>query len=474
MDALNAGNKVTIKVSNIKLTNSAISSFKEQLSSVINTLNLDKDVSISFTANDIGEITQQFRSSGDAAAEAAHKVALFKVQMEAIDSLKSSVKSALSSITAGDESGEEESRIAALRKQYEQWAIKIEEVRASKDGVVSPDTRAALEAEGAAIQENIEAIKKKQKAEKEAAAEATREAKRNKASTTELNNLYKQTVDAITRITKAQRDWSAAEMGESSGEYAKLSGYIERLQGIKSELFDAISDDAGDDADINKTNIKDRLSSVKKDFAESSQVIKEAGENTRTLSDRVGGLASKFASWLTISQVVMRLYQALQQMVGAVIEVDTAMTELRKVTEESEITYSKFLETAVTRSKQLGATVADTVTASADFARLGYSLDEAAQLADAAIIYKNVGDGIEDITTASESIISTMKAFGVEAENSMLIVDKFNEVGNNFAISSKGIGDALNPFRNGSCGGKQYARRKYSLGNRSEQRCTKC
>ena len=139
----------------------------------------------------------------------------------------------------------------------------------------------------------------------------------------------------------------------------------------------------------------------------------------------------------------MRLYQALQQMVGAVIEVDTAMTELRKVTEESEITYSKFLETAVTRSKQLGATVADTVTASADFARLGYSLDEAAQLADAAIIYKNVGDGIEDITTASESIISTMKAFGVEAENSMLIVDKFNEVGNNFAISSKGIGDAL-------------------------------
>lgn len=36
-----------------------------------------------------------------------------------------------------------------------------------------------------------------------------------------------------------------------------------------------------------------------------------------------------------------------------------------------------------------------------------------------------------------------MKAFGIEAENAMGIVDRFNEVGNNFAISSTGIGEAL-------------------------------
>ena len=58
-------------------------------------------------------------------------------------------------------------------------------------------------------------------------------------------------------------------------------------------------------------------------------------------------------------------------------------------------------------------------------------------------MYKNVGDGIEDVSQASESIISTMKAFGIEAENAISIVDKFNEVGNNFAISSEGVGEAL-------------------------------
>lgn len=67
----------------------------------------------------------------------------------------------------------------------------------------------------------------------------------------------------------------------------------------------------------------------------------------------------------------------------------------------------------------------------------------ASSLADAAVVYKNVGDGISDISTASESIISTMRAFNIDAKNAMTIVDKYNEVGNRFAISSKGVGDVL-------------------------------
>lgn len=452
LDALNTGNKLSVTVSNIKIGTNAISSFKQQLGAVINTLNLDKDVSVSFTAKDIGEITTQFKSAGDAAAEAAHKAAEFKVQMEMLGNLKSSVQKSLAALTTGNESEEEKVRIAELTAQYEQWAVKVEEVRASKQST-SGEYKATLEAEGAAIQDNINKMhqerqaaadadaaqqataKNKQAAEdaaKRAAEEARAAEEKARVAAAERNTLYKQISDAIVRIRKAQQDWNAAENGKSSSAYANLSGYINRLQGLQ-EKFD----------DLDKTQIRETLTEINKEFAESSNVIKAAGENTKTLTSRVGNLASKFTSWLTVSQVVMKLYQAMKQMVTAVIEVDTAMTELRKVTDETEATYSKFLDTAITRSKQLGATVADTVTASADFARLGYTIDEAAQLADAAIIYKNVGDGIEDISEASESIISTMKAFGVEAENAMTIVDKFNEVGNNFAISSEGVGEAL-------------------------------
>lgn len=85
----------------------------------------------------------------------------------------------------------------------------------------------------------------------------------------------------------------------------------------------------------------------------------------------------------------------------------------------------------------------DVFSSTADFARLGYSADDAQELAKAALIYKNVGDGITDVGVATDSIISTMKAFNIEATDAIGIVDKFNEVGNNFAITSSGIGEAL-------------------------------
>ena len=56
------------------------------------------------------------------------------------------------------------------------------------------------------------------------------------------------------------------------------------------------------------------------------------------------------------------------------------------------------------------------------------SLPDAEELGRVATLYKNVGDGI-DITTASEDIISTMKAFKIEAQDAITIVDKLNEVG---------------------------------------------
>lgn len=57
-------------------------------------------------------------------------------------------------------------------------------------------------------------------------------------------------------------------------------------------------------------------------------------------------------------------------------------------------------------------------------------------------LYANVGDGIS-ASEASDEMISTLKGFQMQADEAQKIVDSFNEVGNNFAISSAGIGAAL-------------------------------
>ena len=159
----------------------------------------------------------------------------------------------------------------------------------------------------------------------------------------------------------------------------------------------------------------------------------------KALKTDVRGMFSAFIGGMSGMYAVGRYFKEGIQYVR---ELDKALTELKKVTDETEETYDRFLVTAGKTSTRIGSTLSNMTSATAEFAKLGYDIDMASSMAESALVYTNVGDNV-DVETGSQSIISTMKAFGIEANNTMSIVDKFNEIGNNFAITTKGIGDAL-------------------------------
>ena len=139
------------------------------------------------------------------------------------------------------------------------------------------------------------------------------------------------------------------------------------------------------------------------------------------------------------------LYEVINQIrtgVTYVKEIDTALTELKKVTDETDATYDKFLKRMSKTAGVVGSTVANLTTMAAEWGRLGYSLQEAGDLAESTAILLNVSE-FNDATEASEALISTIQAFGYAANESMSVVDVLNEIGNNFAISSDGIATAL-------------------------------
>lgn len=110
-----------------------------------------------------------------------------------------------------------------------------------------------------------------------------------------------------------------------------------------------------------------------------------AGQKLRKLFNEHMNTAIAMAGIHALQQAFVQLWQAIQ-------DVDAAMTELKKVTNETEATYERFLSEAATRAKNIGSSLSDVIQSTADFARLGYGLDEATSLADSANIYKNVGD----------------------------------------------------------------------------------
>lgn len=148
------------------------------------------------------------------------------------------------------------------------------------------------------------------------------------------------------------------------------------------------------------------------------------------------------SSYITANMVFNFAKRQIRDMVNEVTAIDTAMTELRKVTEATEDQFEAFAVSAGKTGRELGASISDVINATSTFSRAGFNLPDAEELGRVATLYKNVGDGIT-IDSASESIISIMKAFNIEASNSERIIDRINKVSNNFAVDSGGLGESL-------------------------------
>lgn len=199
------------------------------------------------------------------------------------------------------------------------------------------------------------------------------------------------------------------------------------------------------------------LTDLQHKFAALKNEIISTGEVGYSLKDNISFLFEKIGAKAIIGSSIGYLQSALRQVVTNVRDIDSAMTELKKVSNESEQVYNRFLKNAGTNAVNLGTTMKELINSTADFSRLGYTVQESASLAQNAVMYANVGD--LDIDTATDDLVSSLKAYHMATDEVGNIVDKFNEVGNNFALSSADIGAAL----------KESASALYTAGNDIDQ-----
>lgn len=177
------------------------------------------------------------------------------------------------------------------------------------------------------------------------------------------------------------------------------------------------------------------FNNIKGEFQQITKEAKALGLTTKTVGDRIKQQFAQYSTYLSVAEIFMYAEQGLRSMFEQVKLIDSAMTELKKVTDETDASYNKFLSNAASRSKELGTTIDGLVSSTADFARLGYDFADAQGLAEVANIYAVVGDEIEGVEGATESLISTMAAFKDSASGmsnsdfAMSIIDKFNEIG---------------------------------------------
>ena len=186
---------------------------------------------------------------------------------------------------------------------------------------------------------------------------------------------------------------------------------------------------------------KEQLQGLETEFVKITNAARQGGQLGLSFFDKIKQGAQSFSMWFGTTNILMKALSIGKDVVKNVKEIDSAMTNLYKVTEETDSRYDRFLESASKKAKELGRSVSSLVEQTAEWAKRGYSIDDAEKLAETSSIYANVGE-VDDATAVSD-ITTALKAFNIEAKNSIDVVDKLNALGNKYATSSADLGEGL-------------------------------
>lgn len=216
----------------------------------------------------------------------------------------------------------------------------------------------------------------------------------------------------------------ATKLEDSIANKSKYSWLIDSLNGIKASA-------AGCEGDV--TDLSARLSNLE---VEASR----CGATTETLGQKLSRLFKEhFQTAIAMAGVAM-VKQGLREVYDNVLELDTAVTELKKVSKMTGDEMNEYLDRTATNARELGANISDLVSSTADWKRLGYTDKDSEELARVSALMANVGDQIDNATTASSYLISTMQGFGLVADDAEHLLDCMNQIANTEPVSMNDLG----------------------------------
>ena len=272
----------------------------------------------------------------------------------------------------------------------------------------------------------------------------------------ECNNLYREVdglVKAYDKLHNRQdvMDTLPTDVGFDVNDIDQrkqaLTDFVQTMYGTKATIGDF--DDYYHTLLFTINNGDGTVTSAKATFDKLGASIVSVGGDAEATTGRfkklmnaIGAQTKKLWVYAASRFGIDEIIQQVRKGIEYVREIDKALTELKKVTNETDEAYESFLQNMSKTAGVVGSTVSDLTTMASAWARLGYDIKEAATLAKSTAVLLNVSE-FQDATAASEALISTMQAFQYTADQSMHVVDILNEVGNNYAVSSDGIATAL-------------------------------
>lgn len=213
-----------------------------------------------------------------------------------------------------------------------------------------------------------------------------------------------------------------------------------RFSGMIGEL-NAIIDRAKKTNSVISDMDKLSLRNITGEFQNLKGQLEASGETGLNLFDRLKNtISAKNAQFLSMYFSLFDVIRYIQQATTVIKEYDSALIDMQKVSEETKSTLKNYASTLFDVGNSLGANALTLEKSTADFLRIGESLQEASESAKQAQLLMNVSEfnSIEDATNA---LISASQAY--QNVDKSEIVDKINKLGNDFPIATDELASAL-------------------------------
>ena len=162
----------------------------------------------------------------------------------------------------------------------------------------------------------------------------------------------------------------------------------------------------------------------------------EATKNSMGIINSLKVAMEKFPIWMIASTAFYGSIRTLRTFGEIIIDVDTKMTDLKKVMSE-DTDFDKIFERATTSAETFGQTISNTMDAYIQFAKQGFKGDQLEELSNAGLVAGNVGD--IETGKASEYLTASLLQWKKDTSEAMGMVDSWNELSNNYATTVENL-----------------------------------
>lgn len=181
---------------------------------------------------------------------------------------------------------------------------------------------------------------------------------------------------------------------------------------------------------------KVRFEGIKNEFKALQVQMGQAGKLGNSFLGSLKEQAKSFTQWISVSGAVMKGVNAFRKATTNVIELDTKMVELSKVSDLTKQGLEDVTSQCYDLGESLSKTGTDVLDAVTTFKRAGYDIADSMKYAEEALKTANISENLKDASQNASSLVNIMKGFQNETpEFAKKINDAVNQVSNTEAVN---------------------------------------